>query len=57
MKDTYIILTENTAPMLARAVQGKIKDGYEPVGGVSVTVTVSVNIGSTIFAQAMVLAP
>jgi hypothetical protein len=55
MKDKYIILTENAAPMLAQAVQEKIDDGYQPIGGVSVAVTTGGKGGQSIFAQAMVL--
>jgi hypothetical protein len=53
MKDKYIILTENAAPMLAQAVQEKINDGYQPIGGVAVTA--NGKVGQNIFAQAMVL--
>lgn len=47
----YIILQDSQSKSLAYEVLEKMKEGYKPVGGVSVSVAPG---GWTLFAQAMI---
>jgi hypothetical protein len=50
MKETYIIVEQESAALLAQEVQKKIREGYFPIGGVAIVFTGT-------FLQAMVLVP
>ena len=54
MKITYDILTNNDAARLAHAITQKLSEGWELVGGVSLSVTDTDNSYYSTYAQAII---
>lgn len=51
----YHILTARSAAKLVELVQAAIREGWRPIGGVSVALEGSPDHGWLVFAQAMIL--
>lgn len=55
MKKKYQIITRQTPKKLEEAVEDAIKDGYTPIGGVSVALIVVDSKDEVVFAQSLLL--